>query len=57
MDENHAAMKVLVDTSAEGPGAPAVPLDETSPQVSSKLEEINGKLDLLLQAQGISIKE
>lgn len=56
MEEEQSAAMTVEDTSSEGPTAPAPPL-EASPvaREASALDEINQKLDLLLQAQGISM--
>lgn len=54
-DEQNVAM-TAVDTSSDGPATPAPPLEGSSPmRGTTALDEINRKLDLLLQAQGISM--
>lgn len=56
MDEEQVEVMTAEDNSAEGPAAPAPPLVASpATREAVALDEINRKLDLLLQAQGISL--
>lgn len=56
MDEEQIETMTAEDSSSDGPAAPAPPLEGSSPmRGTTALDEINRKLDLLLQAQGISM--
>lgn len=56
MDDEQNVSMTAVDTSSDGPTTPAPPLEGSSPmRGTTALDEINRKLDLLLQAQGISL--